>query len=318
MPRLRSTMHETIAPIVSHGSARRGESAPAPAPPSWVWDCLGADPARDWHESDGLRVSVVRGDQATLVTVLSPDARVQDEIAFHRCTLDAYHHVHAATIADGRHVVRMWNHVPRIHDPTDGGRDRYMVFNAARFGAMSHWFGGADRIAACVPAASGVGHRGDALVVHALATIQPGIPVQNPRQVPSHHYSSRYGPLPPCFARATRVDHPRPKLLISGTAAISGEDSMHDGDLGRQFALVKQNLRALIRGAGVTSPEAEVLTLIDQLRVYVPRDADRATIEGLTRDAFVGSTDLEFVAADLCRAELLVEIEGVAHFGAPA
>src|SRR5262245_21061158 len=213
-------MHEMIAPIVSHGGARRGESAPAPAPPSWVWQWLGADPARDWHESDGMRVNVARGEQATFVTVVTADARLQGEDDFHRCTVNAYHHVHATTIADGQHVVRMWNHVPGIHDPMHGGaRDRYMVFNAARFAAMSRWFGGADRIGACVPAASGVGHGGDALVVYALATTRPGVPIQNPRQVPSHRYSHRYGPLPPCFARATRVDHPRPALLIAGTAA---------------------------------------------------------------------------------------------------
>ena len=34
------------------------------------------------------------------------------------------------------------------------------------------------------------------------------MPVENPRQIPAFRYSKRYGPIPPCFARATRIKTP--------------------------------------------------------------------------------------------------------------
>src|SRR5207245_413528 len=67
------------------------------------------------------------------------------------------------------------------------------------------WFGSAEAIRRRVPAASGVGHGGEDLVLHALAVAEAGQAVDNPNQVPAYHYSTRYGPVPPCFAQATRV-----------------------------------------------------------------------------------------------------------------
>ena len=83
-----------------------------------------------------------------------------------------------------------------------------MVFNAGRFEALSDWFGGPGRLPDSLPAASAVGHDGDDFAVHCLLLSRPGVAVENPRQVPAFRYSARYGPRPPCFARATVVPDP--------------------------------------------------------------------------------------------------------------
>ena len=51
---------------------------------------------------------------------------------------------------------------------------------------------------------------------HQTQNSAPGVAIENPRQTPSYHYSRRYGPRPPCFARATRFG----SLLFIGTPEI--------------------------------------------------------------------------------------------------
>ena len=70
--------------------------------------------------------------------------------------------------------VRFWNYLPAIHQPMDVRRDRYMVFNAGRFKALSDWLERPGESAGRLPAASGVGHDGEDLVIHCLALAQAG------------------------------------------------------------------------------------------------------------------------------------------------
>ena len=216
-----------------------------------------------------------------------------------------------AAAAGHRHLIRVWNHVPDIHGPLGEERDRYRVFNAGRFDALTDAYGGRDGLAACTPAASAVGHGGGDLVVHALAAAEPGRAVENPRQVPAYRYSGRFGRLPPCFARATLVRRPRPAVLVAGTAAITGELSRHPGDVAEQLDLTLDNLRGLLAAAG-GPPD---LRRFGDVRVYVPRGVRADRVRPGVRAAFPAAK-VAFRRAALCRAELLVEIEGVAGLGA--
>src|SRR5205823_1051099 len=125
------------------------------------------------------------------------------------------------------HPVRFWNFIPGIQAPLGPGMSRYMVFNAGRFAALRGGWVAAGADDALLPTATGVGHHQGDLLVCCLALGSPGKPVENPRQVPAYRYSARYGPLPPCFARAMEVVLPSggpgrgdgPSLLIGGTAS---------------------------------------------------------------------------------------------------
>jgi chorismate lyase/3-hydroxybenzoate synthase len=281
------------------------------APMSWTSRWTGMSSTH--RDENGIELTLNTGDRATLVTAIAPKARVSEGEAFRGRAIDVYRAIRRTLDASPhRHVVRMWNHIPGIHDPLDSACDRYMYFNAGRFAAMCEWFDGADNIPKFVPAASGVGHDGQDLVIHALATSEPGTPVENPQQIPAFRYSKRYGPLPPCFARATRVSSPEPALLIAGTAAITGEASRHIGDLGRQFELTIENLRILIRSGGGSTGAPEPLARMQQVRLYVLRSDDFEAVANLAREAFAPTAHLELVRADLCRSDLLVEIEGFA------
>jgi hypothetical protein len=206
------------------------------------------------------------------------------------------------------HLVRAWNFIPGIHEPMGAGLTRYFVFNQGRFDAFTRWLGGAAAFDAGLPTATGIGHDGADLVLHFLGSARPGRPLENPRQQPAYRYSARHGPRPPCFARATRVALPLGgALLVGGTAAVRGEESMHAGALAAQVDETLLNLGALLGAAGAPSLHA-----FTHVRVYYLRPEDRRALDGLA-SRFHAACDLEFVRADICRRELLVEIEGLAR-----
>jgi chorismate lyase/3-hydroxybenzoate synthase len=277
----------------------------APEPPAWVQSLT--DWSGDASHRDFRRVAAEIPNATAL-----PDAQLESAVA------EAYASLRRDLRDTGHHPVRFWNYVPAIHADLGGGRDRYMVFNAGRFAAFREWFGSSAVFSRTLPTASAVGVGGCALVVHGLATRQPGAPVENPRQIPAYSYSKRFGPLPPCFARGTIVAGPggERRLLIGGTASIVGELSQHERHVRDQVSETFQNLAHLIataRGDAQHEPASRALDAFEHVRVYVVRSEDADLIRDLVRDAMPARPNLEFAQADLCRRELLVEIEGYAR-----
>lgn len=297
--------------------------APAVEPPRWVVDMVPSIVAPWRGVADGLEVRELGGASVRLVSARVRDLLGSDEEGAERRTREAYDEI-AARVDRGaaRQPVRVWNFIPGILEPLGTLEHRYMAFNAGRFLAYERWFAGRERFERLVPTASGVGHDGADLLVHCLASATPGLPVENPRQIPSYRYSAVYGPLPPCFARATVVEMGAAagaRLLVGGTAAVRGEDTVHAGDLDAQAEETFANLAALVRTAlerrGVAAgsgPREPLLATYRALRVYHRRSSDRSAVERLVAATFAGATEVELRRADLCRDPLLIEIEGVA------
>lgn len=260
---------------------------------------------------------VVYGQRFTHAVVRVRDADTLADLELQHATTEAYRLIHRA-LDDGpaRHAVRFWNFIPGIVDAaaTDG-LDRYMVFNAGRFAGFSDWYHAADResLAPHIATATGVGHGGPDLIVHCLADRYPGGPVENPRQRAAYRYSTAYGPMPPCFARATVVAHDDQcgetrRVLIGGTSSIVGEESVHVGDLVGQTRETLDNIDALLHAAG-----APGLPALHDVRVYhVQADHGPAILQQVNKRLphLVGR--IEMVHAPLCRPDLGVEIEGMA------
>lgn len=290
-------------------------------PPAWVGGLLG--PFALWSASpileDSVWLEIARGGGFCLASVRVPDARGLGRDAFREAAAGAYRRLESVLQDQGlSHPVRLWNHIPGIHEPMGEGQDRYMAFNAGRFEALAEWLGGPASFDTRSVSASGVGHDGRDLVIHCLAADEPGRAVDNPRQVPPHRYSRRFGPLPPCFARATTIHPPggEPLVLVGGTASIVGEESVHLGDLERQTDETLTNLAVLLRvAAGEEEGQedrAALLARYRDLRVYYPDPGRLDELRALLEPVFPGVAAIEWVRADLCRSELLVEIEGVA------
>jgi len=289
------------------------------SPPRWAVGLLGA--TRSIREpTSGIVVQRAKDDSFCLATVRVANAASLSARDFQDATTEAYQRLHAAIEeGDARHLVRVWNFIPGILEPLDEQPQRYMAFNAGRFAAYSDWYAGEQDFKSRVATASGVGHDGCDLVIHTLAARHRGEPVENPRQVPSYRYSSRYGPRPPCFSRATRVvvaTGQPPWLLVGGTASVCGEDTRNEGDLEAQLDETLLNLEALV-GSGL-SKTADVMDVrsalgcFRHLRVYHVRPADEGWVHRSVERHFPALENLAVYRADLCRPGLVVEIEGVA------
>lgn len=240
-----------------------------------------------------------------LSTASIPRARGLDDVCFRSAGASAIERAVAALRAAVPHpVVRMWSFIPGINDESSDG-DRYRTFNIGRADAFAMRAGALEPL----PAASGVGHAGEAIVVHAFALRGDARHIENPRQIPAWRYSRRFGQRPPLFSRATVVrDGASTAFFASGTASVVGETSAHAGDFDAQLEETHRNLAALC-GETALSPR-EALRFV---RVHVrPSDAARM---GDALDAVrlrLPDATIEPVLAPLCRPELAIEIEGCA------
>jgi chorismate lyase/3-hydroxybenzoate synthase len=294
-------------------------------PPAWVSELSGASGADPVDcRVPGAEMRVARGTAFSHIEVVLPSVREMDLLTFQRAVAEVYEAIFdLLEVLPTRHPVRFWSFVPDIQGVMGPGLDRYMAFNAGRFAAYADWCGAPEAIGRSVATASAVGAAVDRLVVHCLASRDPGTPVENPRQIPAHRYSRRYGPLPPCFARATSIRcalWPEPRLLVGGTASICGESSMHIGDLAEQIRETLANLASLVRSAcagqgAADGRDAQLepwLARFRELRIYVPNAGHGDEILERVMPYFAGVGRVELLEAQLCRAELLVEVEGVA------
>ena len=269
----------------------------------------------------------ISGPSCTLLSWRVADAVDLPAPLFEQVCEDIYRRLDRALDEPGpkpphNQMVRLWNFIPQILDPLGKLEHRYMVFNSGRYRALSSCLRHIEQVAT----ASGVGHFDRDFVVHCLTTPTPGRAVENPRQIPAYRYSKRFGPHPPCFARATRLADPDEKvrdpktpprwLLVGGTAAVRGEDSLFPDDFSAQLEETLLNLAAVTRaGFQCKDPDPcpkRALATFESLRVYLVREQDRSILEETLRNWLDPATEIELRHADLCRPELLVEIEGVA------
>ena len=209
-------------------------------------------------------------------------------------------------------LLRIWHYLPDIH-LDERALERYQRFSLGRHEAF---VAKGRAITTDAPAASAVGKRSGNTVICFLAAPRPGIAIENPRQVSAYSYPAQYGPRGPTFSRAlfTSWDDVR-QLYVSGTAAIFGHLSQHEGDAGAQAVETIVNLRSVM-------DEAHAHGLIDVrqdtellFKVYLRQPEFRAVAEARLRDAFGPAPSIIYLQADICRRELLLEIEVVCAAG---
>ncbi len=196
-----------------------------------------------------------------------------------------------------RHVLRVWNFLDAIN-AGDGDSERYRQFCIGRARGLG------DRPPERLPAATAVGRpvASGRLQVCWLSGQDPGVAVENPRQVRAYRYPRQYGPSPPAFARAMRLAGG--ELIGSGTSSIVGHESRHEGDLASQVRETLENLRELHRaGGGEGRPRG--------VKVYLRESSDAHGVARQVSEGLVTAMPPLLIAADICRRELLVEIECV-------
>ncbi|MDE1905552.1 MAG: hypothetical protein KGH75_03770 [Rhodospirillales bacterium] len=194
--------------------------------------------------------------------------------------------------------LRFWNYLSDI-TREEAGLERYRWFNIGRERAFE-----ARLRETLPPAASGVGGTHGASAIYFLAAPAPAHPVENPRQVSAFAYPPVYGPQSPSFSRASVYNATAtPLMFISGTASIIGHESRHANDLPGQIAETIENLRAVIGAAGITAPGGWAF------KIYLRNPAYRDEVEPALVAAFGAATQRLYLHGEICRAELMLEIE---------
>ena len=214
-------------------------------------------------------------------------------------------------------IVRQWNYLERITDIVYGNQC-YQDFNDIRsqFYASSEWASG-------YPAATGIGTQHGGILVDFNA-VKGGIeiiPLDNDWQRAAHVYSDEVlishrtdaEKGTPKFERGKSLsDHQQEMIYISGTAAIRGEESIVTGDVLVQTEITLENIQHLIGLEEGREKLPEHSGKLELLRVYLKHEED-AKIVKEDMDKLCPDVPIVYLYADVCREELLVEIEGIAY-----
>jgi enamine deaminase RidA (YjgF/YER057c/UK114 family) len=222
-------------------------------------------------------------------------------------------------------VVRTWFYLGGITEPETKG-DRYQELNHARseFYHDIHFHTSSpipDSKCGLFPASTGIGMAGRGLVLScmALETQRDDVfllPLENPRQTPAYAYDAKHSPQSPKFSRAVALalgDYVT--TWVSGTASIVDSESCYPGDPEKQTEQTIDNIERLIAADNFTAhglPGAGArLHDLAKIRVYLKRPEDLAKCQAVCQRRF-DAVPAIYAVADICRPELLVEIEGVA------
>lgn len=255
-----------------------------------------------WCRADGVLYGVIELNEADFSD--APDCS-----SLQAASAEAYRRIFRLLDEHGMpHLWRVWNYLANINLET-GGLERYRQFNIGRQDAFLECHRGAT---GNVPAACAIGLIGGSLNIAFMAGKTPAVPVENPRQVSAYNYPADYGPRSPTFSRAALV-YPEGQeiLFISGTASIVGHQTVHPGDVAGQTRESMANIAAVVAEAG-RQCQSPAFTLADlSYRVYVRHARDFQKIRE-TLKPLIGNAEVVYLQADICRHDLLLEIEAFA------
>ncbi|TWU36014.1 RidA family protein [Novipirellula artificiosorum] len=222
-------------------------------------------------------------------------------------------------------VPRVWLYQGNITDP-EQGIERYRELNRSRTdffdqlqaeGRMTV----SDQGHVVYPASTGIGMTGGGLTLSGMALQTDRkdvrlISLENPQQTSAFEYAKSFSVKSPKFARAMAVMIGEyATIWVSGTASILDSESVHLDDIEKQTEQTIDNIEQLISPTncerhGLSGVGAELSDLA-KVRVYVKRPEDFEKCRAVCERRF-GALPTIYAFADVCRPELLVEIEGVA------
>lgn len=194
--------------------------------------------------------------------------------------------------ADPRSLVRTWIHLDRI-------TDWYDAFNASR----AAYFADPVTRPNSLPASTGIGMANpagmaiamDALAVEGSATVEA---LGSPLQCPAPEYGSR-------FSRALELgfeDHRR--LYVSGTASIApGGATQHVDNPARQVGRTLDVVGAILESRGMAWRD------VTRATAYFTRAADSALLAPAMAEAGIRSLPVVIAQGEVCRRDLLFELE---------
>jgi len=294
-------------------------------------EAMGVGRHRDGVQIQRLseRVVIVRHDNVSWAHVaqICPET---DETCVYERSFDAFRRMARQLAQRGYRydqVVRTWLYLGDIVGP-EGETQRYKELNRARTDFYTGLCFATGRTPATLncpvyPASTGIGADGRDVMMSciAMATDRSDVtlvPLENPLQTSAFDYGSSYSPKSPKFSRAMAIATgtcPCVTILVSGTASITHSETQFVDDPEGQTWQTLDNIAALIspdnfcrHGLPGRGAYLDDMALV---RVYIKRQEDYKIVRA-TCEARLGELPTIYAVADVCRPDLLVEIEGIA------
>lgn len=225
-------------------------------------------------------------------------------------------------------IIRQWNYIEQITANANYNHSigqHYQIFNDVRSkyyqkASFDHGF----------PAATGIGMDFGGINIDFMAVKteyqNSVIGLKSPVQLDAYSYSSEvlaenntmcdFCRTTPKFERAKVLITPESKwIFVSGTAAIKGQLSSGLQSVEQQTEMTIQNILSLISAENLSAHRIANVSEVNvsYLRAYIKYKDDLPLVKQICRKYFP-LIPISFVVADICRPELLVEIEGQAVF----
>jgi enamine deaminase RidA (YjgF/YER057c/UK114 family) len=218
------------------------------------------------------------------------------------------------------HIVRQWNYIGNILEINEELQN-YQVFNEVR-SEFYHEY----RTIHGYPSATGIGMKlGGVLIDFCAVMTNEEIlvkPIDNPAQVNAYEYGQQVlkggtekgksVKHPPQFERALLLSGKRNStLFISGTASIVGQETIGVDNVEEQTLVTIENISKLTdqhRLSFLTGNPDRIEESLILLRVYVRYQKDFEKVKRICQEKFQEAPSV-FIESDICRDNLLVEIE---------
>lgn len=211
-------------------------------------------------------------------------------------------------LLDFPHLVKVWHYIPYLCEEHKGV-SRYRLFCRGRGRAAGHRLEHERLNAATV-----IGTRASQGVFYFLAARNPTLSIENPRQTKACEYPIDSAAERPLFTRAVLLNHKRHAYLyISGTAGILGHASQNLDDVEGQAQTAASNVLCLLEQAARLDSRFEGLAkpIIQRMNFFCVNRADEKKIRRGARELLQSIQSPVFFLGDVCRPELLVEIDAL-------
>ena len=201
-------------------------------------------------------------------------------------------------------IVKIWHYLPELLKLYPDNKTNYSLLCEAREKVYKDFYKNSD-----FPAATVIGIEGSKILIYFLAvSCETYKVVENKRQVSSYDYPQNIFSEKPMFSRAVIFsfkNHTQKKIIISGTASIKGYQSVHKSDVIKQLDEALENYKTF---AKLESNPSNIC------RVYLTKyQMKNFSIVTKKLENFFGSNQYILLQGDICRNELLVEIEGISN-----
>ena len=223
-------------------------------------------------------------------------------------------------------VVRQWNYVEDIlgvKTKTEKKYQNYQIFNDVR----AQYYA-AEKFKNGYPASTGIGMNAGGIILEFIS-IKPEngvniVPLKNPGQKDAYNYSQsvlvgnslgqQNKKSSPKFERAKYISiNEKKTIYVSGTASIRDEKTIGENDVKKQTLVTIENIDNLIsdnnlKRVGISNNYEKML--FSFIRVYVKNLSEIKVVKEIC-DSYYKDVPINYLVADICRDNLLVEIEGI-------